>query len=301
MNARPALWIAVAAVIVAAVLLVRMQMRAPAASAPDVAAAPVPEQAGLAPKPVLELRERNTTGATEYLVRNLLGGPIEVRCALRQAVNARTDPPLPRRLVVPAQAEQLVAEFQVVDPALPHASGQVECQGMLGDPRANPPMNVRYALPFAPGTKFTLDQGFGGRFSHADAENYYALDFGVPEGTPVLAARAGVVVQVEEDFRAHGLDARFADRANYVRVLHDDGSIALYAHLAPASMLRRAGDRVVVGQMVGKSGNTGMSSGPHLHFAVQRNAGMRLVSLPFEVEGVDLASARRRARDGPGR
>ena len=120
----------------------------------------------------------------------------------------------------------------------------------------------------------------------------YALDFGVAEGTPVLAARAGVVMQVEENFRAHGLDPRFADRANFVRVLHEDGSMALYAHLAPASLLARPGDRVVVGQMVGKSGNTGLSTGPHLHFAIQRNPGMSLVSIPFAMQGVDPASAR---------
>jgi murein DD-endopeptidase MepM/ murein hydrolase activator NlpD len=163
---------------------------------------------------------------------------------------------------------------------------------MIGDPNAHPPEGVQYALPLPAGTRYELEQGFGGKFSHNDAENHYALDFAVPEGTPVLAARAGVVMQVEEGFRAHGTDPRFGDRANYVRVLHDDGSMAVYAHLAPASMLRRPGDHVVVGQLVGKSGNTGFSTGPHLHFSVQRNAGMSLVSMPFSVAGVDPAAAR---------
>ena len=301
MNPRPTLWIALAALAVLAAVLVRTQLRMNASPPPATTPKQAQEKAGLAPKPMFELRERTSTGATEYLVRNLLGGPIEVRCALKDADNARTDPPLPRWMMVPAQTEVFLAEFQVVDPAVPRASGQVECQAMLGDPRASPPAGVRYASPLPAGTKFTLDQGFGGEFSHDGPENYYALDFGVPEGTPVLAARAGVVLQVEEDFRAHGLDPRFGDRANYVRVLHEDGSIAVYAHLAPASMLRRPGDRVVVGQLVGRSGNTGMSSAPHLHFSVQRNAGMRLVSLPFEVAGVDLASARVRPRAGAGR
>jgi murein DD-endopeptidase MepM/ murein hydrolase activator NlpD len=103
-----------------------------------------------------------------------------------------------------------------------------------------------------------------------------------------------VVMQVEDDFRARGTDPkRFGDRANYVRVLHADGSMAVYAHLAPASLLRRPGDRVVVGQLIGKSGNTGYSTGPHLHFSVQRNVGMALHSIPFTVIGVDAREARR--------
>jgi len=264
---------------------------APATAASNGAAA-VAEAPGLQSKPIHELRARDTSGATEYLVRNLVGGPIQVRCTLRDAMNARTDPPMPRTLVVPAFGESYVATFQLVDPSKPTARGSLECTAMIGDPSAQPAENTRYALPFSPGTKFTLEQGFGGSFSHADAENRYALDLGVPEGTPVLAARAGVVMQVEEDFRAHGTDPRYGDRANYVRVLHDDGSMALYAHLSPASMLSRAGDHVAVGQMIGKSGNTGLSTGPHLHFSIQRNAGMALVSIPFAMEGVDPASAR---------
>jgi murein DD-endopeptidase MepM/ murein hydrolase activator NlpD len=272
-----------------AFVLLRPQAAAPvAASAVENTA----EAPGLEGAPIHEMRSRDINGPTEYLVRNLIAGPIEVRCTLEKADNATTEPPLPRTLVLPAHGEQQVAVFKVVDTARPHASGSISCGAMLGDPRARPQEDVQYALPFPAGTKFTLDQGFGGKFSHNDVQNHYALDFGVAEGTPVLAARAGVVMQVEEGFRAHGTDARFADRANYVRVLHDDGSMAVYAHLAPASMLRMPGDRVVVGQMIGKSGNTGFSTGPHLHFCIQRNAGMSLVSIPFSVAGVDLASAR---------
>jgi murein DD-endopeptidase MepM/ murein hydrolase activator NlpD len=260
----------------------------PAAGAPPASEA---EPAGIEQQPIHELRTREIGDASEYLVRNLVPGPIEVRCTLASAENIRTDPSLPRKLVVPASSERLVTELQRVDP---HkiARGQVACRAWLGDPNAHPATDTVYALPFAPGTNYRLAQGFNGSFSHQDEENRYALDFGVPEGTPVLAARAGVVMQVEENFRAHGLEPRFGDRANYVRVLHDDGSMALYAHLAPASLLRRPGDRVVVGQLVGKSGNTGLSTGPHLHFAIQRNAGMSLVSIPFAMQGVDPASAR---------
>jgi murein DD-endopeptidase MepM/ murein hydrolase activator NlpD len=271
-----------------AFVLVRAHRRADLAPAPASTQA---ERPGLQAHPIHALRERDFGGANEYLVSNLIGGPIEVRCVLESPVNMRGDPPLPRRLVVPAHAERLVAELKPIDPSQPGRAA-MSCEAMIGDPGAHPAEGYRYSLPFPAGTQYALDQGFGGRFSHHDDENRYALDFGVAEGTPVLAARAGVVMQVEDDFRGNGTDAaRYGDRANYVRVLHDDGSMALYAHLAPESMLRRPGDQVVAGQLVGKSGNTGFSTGPHLHFSVQRNAGMALKSIPFEVTGVDPNSA----------
>ena len=284
---RPTLLIALLLLAVLALVFARSRRVEPAAPASTQV-----ERPGLESHPIHALRDRDTGGAHEYLVSNLIAGPIEVRCTLESSENMRPDPPLPRRLVVPAQVERVVTELHPIDQSK-RSGASLACDAMIGDPNAHPAEGYRYASPFAPGTRFRLDQGFGGRYSHSDAENRYALDFGVPEGTPVLAARAGVVMQVEDDFRASGTDAaRFGDRANYVRVLHDDGSMALYAHLAPASLLRRPGDRVVVGQLVGKSGNTGFSTGPHLHFSVQRNSGMALQAIPFEVAGVDPASAR---------
>ena len=284
---RPTLLIAI--LLLAALALVVARTRRTSDAAPARVA---PERPGLQAHPIHALRDRDIGGSHEYLVSNLTAGPIEVRCVLKSGENVRSDPPLPRQLVVAARAERLVTELHPTDPGRPSAAA-VACEAMIGDPNARPADGFRYALPFAAGTRYSLDQGFGGRFSHGDDENRYALDFGVPEGTPVLAARAGVVTQVEDDFRASGTDAaRYGDRANYVRVLHDDGSMALYAHLAPASLLRRPGDRVVVGQLVGKSGNTGFSTGPHLHFSIQRNAGMALRAIPFEVAGVDPRAAR---------
>ena len=90
-------------------------------------------------------------------------------------------------------------------------------------------------------------------------------------------------MDVEEDFNRGGADMdKFGDKANHVRILHDDGTMALYAHLDLASVSVRPGGRVRAGQLIARSGNTGFSSGPHLHFAVQQNIGMKLVSVPFK-------------------
>jgi murein DD-endopeptidase MepM/ murein hydrolase activator NlpD len=102
----------------------------------------------------------------------------------------------------------------------------------------------------------------------------------------VLAAREGVVMQIADDFRGAGLDLeKYGARANFVRVLHTDGSMGLYAHLAPESARVGPGARVRAGQVIGEVGSTGYSTGPHLHFVVQVNRGLKLESVPFRMQG----------------
>ena len=78
---------------------------------------------------------------------------------------------------------------------------------------------------------------------------------------------------------ATGIDVggTFTDLA----VLHADGTMAVYLHLSQGSVRVKEGQRVAQGALLGLSGNTGNSTGPHLHFVVQRNTGMGLVSIPF--------------------
>ena len=157
-----------------------------------------------------------------------------------------------------------------------------------GDPNANP-RDVDYQLPLRQPAQ-RIDQGYGGSFSHTDPQNLYAVDFAADIGTPVLAARDGVVMQVESDFAKSGLNLeKFGGRANYVRIVHDDGTMALYAHLEESGVLVRVGQHVRAGQQIGLSGNTGFTTGPHLHFAVQVNRGMQLESIPFRMSGPDGA------------
>ena len=163
------------------------------------------------------------------------------------------------------------------------ASYAVGMSAMPGDPNAVA-SDVVYALPMDESSGWHVGQGFHGGFSHTDEQNRFAVDLIVPTGTPVLAARDGVVMQVESAFDKTGLNKqKYADRANVVRVLHDDGSMAVYAHLQENGVYVRVGERVSVGQQIALSGNTGYSSGPHLHFCVQVNKGMRLVSVPFRM------------------
>ena len=142
---------------------------------------------------------------------------------------------------------------------------------------AYPQQAYRYAFPWR-GGPFRLTQGPNGSFSHTDAKSRYAMDIAMPEGTPVIAARAGVVVKIGNDQLGRGPDPS----GNFVRVQHDDGTQGVYLHLKQGSVSVRAGQRVAVGSPLALSGNTGNSSGPHLHFVVQRASDAGLVSIPYE-------------------
>ncbi|TRX73421.1 peptidoglycan DD-metalloendopeptidase family protein [Pseudomonas mangiferae] len=137
--------------------------------------------------------------------------------------------------------------------------------------------SYRYPLPWV-GGPFRVSQGANGGFSHHTVKSRYALDIAMPEGTPIVAARAGRVLTVRNDQAGREGDPS----GNHVRVLHRDGSMSVYLHLQPGSVAVHEGQLVEVGTPLARSGNTGHSTGPHLHFVVQRNVGNRVESIPFE-------------------
>ncbi|MGH8230457.1 MAG: M23 family metallopeptidase, partial [Steroidobacteraceae bacterium] len=106
-----------------------------------------------------------------------------------------------------------------------------------------------------------------------------------PDGTPVYAARDGTVINVRHDNFRGAADPAMYDQANVVEILHDDGTIAVYAHLHWESIRVQPGQSVRRGEYIADSGNTGLTTGPHLHFAVIRNAGMKAESVPIEFAG----------------
>lgn len=226
---------------------------------------------------------------------NRLAGPAEVMVDFTESRNVSAQPALPARATLPAGGSRVVA-------VIGHGSAggqprfRLQLRSIPGQPGTRP-ADVPYRLPVE-ASAVRVDQGYGGAYSHHDDENRYAIDLAVPEGTAVLAARDGVVMQVGPP------DGRGGASGNFVRLLHDDGSMSVYAHLQPGGALVAPGRRVRAGERIGLSGSTGHATGPHLHFAVQANRGMRLVSLPFRMDGLPgsagpAAEEGIRTRSGP--
>jgi murein DD-endopeptidase MepM/ murein hydrolase activator NlpD len=142
----------------------------------------------------------------------------------------------------------------------------------FGDPQARP-RPYAYGLPYPSGKTFAVLQGFHGAFSHRGS-NEYAVDFDCPVATKVRATRDGIVVASNAAALGAGTTPDFLEyaRTNFVLVLHDDGTLGEYMHLAPSGVEVLPGDHVVRGQEIALSGNTGFSSTPHLHFQVMTAA-----------------------------
>jgi hypothetical protein len=148
-----------------------------------------------------------------------------------------------------------------------------------------------YRLPFTGGwPTWTMSQGNFGSFTHNDWQAY-AFDFVAPANTVIRAARGGVVVDLREDFwqnnysQAQG--ACVAWNHNYVAIEHQDGSVGYYIHMPQNGVLVDIGDRVRRGDTIAYVGNTGCSTGPHLHFDVRNAEGD---TIPVRFEAYDVCS-----------
>jgi len=174
--------------------------------------------------------------------------------------------------IIPAYTEQTILILSNTTPPLFRFAYE------LGDPFIEPEQ-VEYYLPVAPGQMVRVTQGYNTRFSHK-GKNAYSIDFALSIGSPVYAARDGVVVMVKDNSRRGGNRKAYRGMANSIIIYHNDGTFAHYVHLKYKGSVVKPGDRVVAGQLIGYSGNTGWTRGPHLHFMVTRAGYMERFSIP---------------------
>ena len=213
--------------------------------------------------------EESSGGAYEFYADSNHIIPVWLHLEFENLVNLETEIELPYRVLIDAGAER--EHLFTLQPT--RESGRrgysIAYRYARGDPRAvEHDDDHRYLLPFAHGAKYGLTQGYHGDFTH-HGENTYALDFDMEIGTPVHAARGGTVVEVKQDSAAGGPSVRFDGHANYILIQHEDGSFGNYVHLEYRGALVEPGETVEAGQRIGYSGNTGRTSGPHLHFDVR--------------------------------
>ncbi|WP_413043645.1 M23 family metallopeptidase [Pseudomonas sp. YJ42] len=222
----------------------------------------------------------NRTGSGKAMdVHNDTDVPVEVVLRLTRMVNVTGVGKGVVRQTVPARTRMRVATLRKRQPGYPLMYQQSFSYSLIYSPEPGKKGSVggyAYALPWK-GGPFRISQGAGGDFSHNSPKGRFAVDVAMPVGTPIVAARAGTVLEVRNN-----QGGRLPDPAgNYVRILHDDGSHSAYLHLKRGSVQVQSGQQVKAGALLGRSGNTGRSTGPHLHFVVQKAYGDSMVSIPF--------------------
>lgn len=218
--------------------------------------------------------ETRKQGSTETLiVVNDLHAPVEVELSLKELRNVAPLPTTRIHGVVEARSRTPLADL------MPQVAGPMhyrhQLRFALSDPSLKPDQHA-YALPWYSG-RFRITQGPGGKFSHQDEKGRHAVDIAMPVGTRITAARDGIVVSLDQ----HQREGNGSKAGNYVRLLHPDGTMSVYLHLQRNGVLVSEGQHIKAGDLIAYSGNTGSSTGPHLHFVVQKNVGLKVVSIPF--------------------
>ncbi len=145
----------------------------------------------------------------------------------------------------------------IIDYTWVEAIGSVHVQKTLGH---------KYQLPYPRGKKHKVIQGYNGSFSH---KNQMALDFAMPKGTAVHAMRSGQIFSIKMDGNHACPEKECLDLSNYIKILHYDGTVAVYKNLLPNGTSKKVGDFVNAGQRIARSGFTGQAKTPNLHVEVQ--------------------------------
>jgi len=212
--------------------------------------------------PVQVISIRTKTGFDLYL-ENHAYYDVSITLNATKLLNLSSSEALPFVGSFPAQSRTKVLHFSIKNPQQ-KSMFQTRYSTTMG--RLNPryDKDYLYALPYARGKAYKLTQGFNGKHTHKGS-SAYALDFHMDKGTRVHAMREGTVVSFEDKQTEHGFSPEFANKSNYIIIQHSDGTMAMYGHLKPRGVRVKLGQKVYKHSFIGLSGNTGYSSGPHLH------------------------------------
>lgn len=233
-------------------------------------------------QPLVTLAEVETKSGLDLLVENSSYGDATVTLEV-DMTNLTSSKTLPVTVTISPHAKKRLVRLFVDDP---HKRWKYRSKFsvVFGALNTKHDADYHYRLPFEPGQAYRVIQTFGGRVSH-QGESEYAVDFAMPEGSGVCAARPGRVVATQSSSNTGGPRKKFRDEGNFIYIRHADRTLGVYVHLEKDGVLVDAGDYVRRGQLIGLSGNTGWSSRPHLHFGVYKLIGGGMgESFPFLFE-----------------
>ncbi len=228
---------------------------------------------------------KNIGNKIEFYAHNRNAFAVTMTLKLAQLKNLKTNRRLPLYVELQAHTKKRILQLERINAAKP-VHFQSHYGWVMGLASARHDAHYHYLLPFEKGKKVRVSQGFNGATSH-NGYSRYAVDFAVPVGTPVFAARGGVVVATRASGSKGALKRGYGKYANYIVIEHSDGTLGKYYHLKKGGVSVSVGDRVKAGELIGYSGNTGYSSGPHLHFSVSKvdpKYKQRPVTLPFQLQ-----------------
>ncbi len=211
---------------------------------------------------------KNEAGGFTIFVENKNIYPITIKLK-PEVENMIADFDEEHLFVVPAKKENYkLTTFTIERPGKKY-SYKYKYWYITGDATSLPNTSFVYQLPFTKGQSFKVYQGYNGNFSHQGKRE---LDFTMPVGTPINAARGGLVIEIVQTNNQSCPQQECSKYNNYIKILHDDGTIASYLHIKQNSSRVQVGQQITINTPIAESGNVGWTSGPHLHFSVSKPA-----------------------------
>jgi murein DD-endopeptidase MepM/ murein hydrolase activator NlpD len=217
---------------------------------------------------VIITADATSSGAIEFEAENLNPYRVTLTLDFERISNLKTSIHLPLSIELAGYSKKKILALDRID-----STKGVNYKSSYGWVRGSPFVKHNdeyvYGLPFSKGSTVRVSQGYNGDTSHKGL-SAYAIDFPLPIGTPIYAARDGIIVGVEVSNTFGGPSPEYRPYANYVVVEHDDGTMGNYYHLKQGGTAVKIGDKVTKGQLIAYSGNTGYTTAPHLHFSVSK-------------------------------
>ncbi len=214
---------------------------------------------------VIVVAEKEKNGEIVFEAENLNPFLVTLSLDFEKLVNLKSPKSLPLYVELPGKSKKEILRLM---PQMSGTTDYLSSYGWVkGSALAQHDDSYIYRLPFAPGMSVKVSQGYDGGLSHKGL-SAYAVDFSVPIGTPIYAAREGTVVGLDVSNALGGASPEFRPYMNYINIRHTDGTLGNYCHLKQGGTAVKIGENIKKGQLIGYSGNTGYCTAPHLHFSV---------------------------------